>query len=70
MTETDSDEPVRVGFKSEDILNLTKVTVSHSDGTTTEYTDDNVPAQIDITTRETVTFDQAVMKHYIIWHST
>ena len=57
MTETDSDEPVRVGFKSEDILNLTKVTVSHSDGTTTEYTDDNVPAQIDITTRETVTFD-------------
>ncbi|MCI5604818.1 MAG: hypothetical protein MR413_04125, partial [Clostridia bacterium] len=60
MTETDSADPVRVGFKAEDIMDFGSVTVTHSDGSTTVYPtadQENVPGQINITTAETVQFD-------------
>ena len=66
MTETDSETPVRVGFKAEDILNFNNVTVSRYNGTGEARTTETLvdPAQIDISDKDTVTFDTSELKAY------
>ncbi|MBQ2669153.1 MAG: hypothetical protein IJG06_00045, partial [Clostridia bacterium] len=68
MSQTDSELPVRVGFKAEDILDLEDIKVTHADATVTNYGDTMAaPGQIDVTTRDKVVFNPgkfAAQHHY------